>query len=954
MYASNLNANSTAEKEARKNASKKAEKEDSHIPRSLKKSEAGRKQDAAYRKEMQKAHKKANKNRDFAKGRNQLWDENDLEAVQDAAFKNNELISSDNESDSGDDSEDNIEQENESPANTENTMSSTPEKSKAVSVEKKKIDDKKDIYYIPYRPADLDDRDSKFLSSKLTQLLKKWATNLNMDHAKACRNLLAVWHPDKQRFSEHHDEVNDIFQILQGEIKRLQDEKARRMKKFESHIAQRSETQESKATERVVKGKNTNTKENTFAPASRGHKVKSLDSDDSDSDDCPDLVEVEEQECADIEGRSHFSMTCVNDKCLVFGGEAVNRATGNPKFFGDLFSIEKIFENNSDENNENIFARELPSISGTENLKTSNAPSMRSAHQSVTLGDNLFVFGGEWTSPDGRRFKQFDDLWRFNLKLNTWSKVNYNKEKKTHPCGRSGHRVTVLGTKLFVFGGFVEQKNGNLKYLNDFYCIDLKAELETEAGENLNPNSLVWIADKRKNVTKPSARSGFSMWSDENENKIYVFGGTSMDSKGNLKVASDCWCFDVESYLWEKVEQTNVKEFLHYNGMASKIRTNMAVCKPKESSMFDDKVIFFGGVTDVETENLRLKRKGISIFHNDILTFDYKNGTWSRVAVNEEISEAIDNNTSEEVLENSEEKFVPQLSQAYCESDAKNEAKKLREQELLDAEEIVPRGRIAAQIACYNNSLVVFAGSCESELAKKEKTIDDLWKVDLSRINDNENINKPSWECVWQLSANAKPDAGDDTDSDTDDEAVANARINVANSKKAATVAAKSIKSTNEPVVSQDMSLAPVIVVAEKPSAVKFQDESDDSEEENSEEDDNKNASSKKKGGKKLSKKAQKKAEKEKSSEKSSISYNAEDTETNKNVNTVSLVDVTDPSTLSKKERVKWEKKQRQEVKIVKQMEKEAKKNQKKEAKLEKQKNNGKKKGGDDDENDSE
>lgn len=59
--------------------------------------------------------------------------------------------------------------------------------------------------------------------------------------------------------------------------------------------------------------------------------------------------------------------------------------------------------------------------------------------------------------------------------------------------------------------------------------------------------------------------------------------------------------------------------------------------------------------------------------------------------------------------------------------------------------------------------------------------------------------------------------------------------------------------------------------------------------------------------------------------------------------NQVSLIYVTDPSKLSKKELEKWKKKQRSEAKAVKQLEKEDKKNNKKDAKVTKQKATGNK-----------
>jgi N-acetylneuraminic acid mutarotase len=60
--------------------------------------------------------------------------------------------------------------------------------------------------------------------------------------------------------------------------------------------------------------------------------------------------------------------------------------------------------------------------------------------------------------------------------------------------------MVYLNDQLYVFGGFYEQKNGSVKYLNDFYAYNI---IEDK-----------WIHDNRK-INKPSPRSGFTMWTWE-------------------------------------------------------------------------------------------------------------------------------------------------------------------------------------------------------------------------------------------------------------------------------------------------------------------------------------------------------------------------------------------------------------------------------------------------------
>ena len=92
-------------------------------------------------------------------------------------------------------------------------------------------------------------------------------------------------------------------------------------------------------------------------------------------------------------------------------------------------------------------------------------PSARSSHQCCVVVDendkneyDLYLYGGGWESPDGRRFKQFDDLWAYNSKSETWKNLTYSHEndKKTinQPQSRNGHRMVYFQDNLYIFGGF--------------------------------------------------------------------------------------------------------------------------------------------------------------------------------------------------------------------------------------------------------------------------------------------------------------------------------------------------------------------------------------------------------------------------------------------------------------------------------------------------------------------
>jgi hypothetical protein len=64
-----------------------------------------------------------------------------------------------------------------------------------------------------------------------------------------------------------------------------------------------------------------------------------------------------------------------------------------------------------------------PGKSEWRKLTLPNPPPPRSAHQAVATsgGDAaLFVFGGEFTSPNGSEFYHYSDLWKLPLSVRAW------------------------------------------------------------------------------------------------------------------------------------------------------------------------------------------------------------------------------------------------------------------------------------------------------------------------------------------------------------------------------------------------------------------------------------------------------------------------------------------------------------------------------------------------------
>ncbi|WP_367897699.1 Kelch repeat-containing protein [Leptospira sp. WS58.C1] len=186
---------------------------------------------------------------------------------------------------------------------------------------------------------------------------------------------------------------------------------------------------------------------------------------------------------------------------------------------------------------------------GTVNVPAvSNIPSSRGKSISwVDSSDNLWLFGG--SSYDG----EFNDLWKFDGTNWTWkggsNSANqtgiYGKKNIAGSQNRIGSRGNGIGGKLpngriWIFGGFGVDANGDSGQLNDLWIFDGKnwtwkggTNLVTQAG-NFGPKG------KAGTSYYPGGRFGPSGWTDSRGN-IWIFGGQGIDANGNNEFQNDLW-----------------------------------------------------------------------------------------------------------------------------------------------------------------------------------------------------------------------------------------------------------------------------------------------------------------------------------------------------------------------------------------------------------------------------
>jgi len=234
--------------------------------------------------------------------------------------------------------------------------------------------------------------------------------------------------------------------------------------------------------------------------------------------------------------RSSFSITAHpdNPEIIFFGGEFYNGQ--KTTMFNDLLIY-------------NLKRGEWSSI------RSPAGPPPRSSHQAVAVsqgGGQLWVFGGEFTSPTESQFYHYKDLWCFHFSSRRWEKV----VAPGGPSARSGHRMVQIKKWLVVFGGFHDNLRDS-KYFNDAYAFDL----ENRAWSKLSTSG-----------SEPSPRSACQMF-PTNDGRLVVFGGYCKEKgkKGKEKgiVLQDMFLLQQDKHdekglkwRWQAVKQVGARPSL--------------------------------------------------------------------------------------------------------------------------------------------------------------------------------------------------------------------------------------------------------------------------------------------------------------------------------------------------------------------------------------------------------
>jgi len=178
-------------------------------------------------------------------------------------------------------------------------------------------------------------------------------------------------------------------------------------------------------------------------------------------------------------------------------------------------------------------------------------PVSRTNHASAAVGKKMYIFGGNNNNEAGM-YQVLDDFWELDTITMKWQRPVTTGEQ---PTARSGHTLTSIGKKVYLFGGGVwNETEGWVHKFNDLYVLD------TETMHWTRPA----CTGKVESSTFPIS---FSVG-----RYLFIFGG---GSKPNHCVTNDLYVLDTASYHWISPNTQAAKPQPRDMGTASVVGKNV-------------------------------------------------------------------------------------------------------------------------------------------------------------------------------------------------------------------------------------------------------------------------------------------------------------------------------------------------------------------------------------------
>ncbi|XP_012673810.2 kelch domain-containing protein 4 [Clupea harengus] len=464
-------------------------------------------------------------------------------------------------------------------------------------------------------------------------------------------------------------------------------------------------------------------------------------------------MQVMETTCPPPSARLNASLSThpERDELILFGGEFFNGK--KTCLYNDLF-----FYNTK----KNTWVK----------VDVPNPPPPRCAHQAVVVaqgGGQLWLFGGEFASPDGEQFYHYKDLWVLHLNPLKWEQI----KAPGAPSGRSGHRMVLCKRQLLLFGGFHESRD--YIYYNDVHSFSL----DLFSWSRLTPSG-----------SGPCPRSACLMSPTPDHSGVIIYGGYS---KSRAKKDVDKGTIHADMFLLKREGKDDQEKWAWS-------RVSPAGVKPPPRSGFSGGVcvgvagraLMFGGVCDDEDEET-LEGE----FYSDLYLYDVTKNRWYPAQLKGTKSErkkrrrGKKGEEGDHTEDNTEENASPQepteivkeivtedgtvmtirevvpVARAEPESDEEEDEDEGEEEGAAAAALIEPCGRSNAMVSVKGGRLFLYGGMFE--VGDRQVTLSDLYSLDLHKMD--------KWDVLQEIDPKAQEwledwsdEEGDDDDEDDGDE----------------------------------------------------------------------------------------------------------------------------------------------------------------------------------------
>ncbi|KAF2751802.1 galactose oxidase [Sporormia fimetaria CBS 119925] len=448
------------------------------------------------------------------------------------------------------------------------------------------------------------------------------------------------------------------------------------------------------------------------------------------------------------------------NELFLYGGEYFNGATA--QFYNDLF----VYNIKQD---------------SWKKVTSPNSPLPRSGHAWCRAANTkeIYLFGGEFSSPKQGTFYHYNDFWRLDPTSREWTRIE-GKGKASGPPARSGHRMVAYKQYIILFGGF-QDTSATTKYLNDLWIYDCV--------------NFAWHTPKLQSIRAvPDARSSFSFL--PHDQGAVVYGGYSrvkataamnkqQQARGKKsgggggssrvvlkpKVHEDTWFLRITPPASDAPSTT-----LPTVSWERRKKPANAPNPPRAGATMafhKGRGIMFGGVHDVEESE-----EGIdSEFFNQLFVWNIERNRYmplslrrpkanpnKRAAQQAAMSRRERGKADEEELLANLKALEAKAGGGMSSDDEEPETKKEDDHEKEEARPEKPRmyefphPRFNASLAVQSDTLYIYGGTYEK--GDREFTFDELWSINLNHLDGVTEIFKRELE-DWQ---------GSDDEADSDDE----------------------------------------------------------------------------------------------------------------------------------------------------------------------------------------